>query len=404
MREGRLAVADFTPVTRALAEFTARTGQPPIALSGWESDDPAIAPPAELVARLAAIPPRPRRYTYSRDFAVARELAAACIGDGLRFGGAPATAAQVALAPGSSQALLLALLALRARGVRRAVVAAPCYHAIIPMCRQAGLALTLVPARDFLTGALNLPCLAISARRDPAVIIVTNPAYGVGVPYAPEELHALATVLPPTSYLLLDEARMGLHWQHPAPGYQADLPRHTVVIRSPSKVFFLNGLKLSVTLAPAALIRAIERSGETLLGSVAGNFQEVALAYLAAWQSWQDEERDEARQGIAGPYLRWRAGVVAALQHTLACSQASRTGTPFVWSPVTAGPYALLAAPRAALGAIDCRMLARRCGLLAMTSDYCYHHDPAWIGLRCNLAAGAETVVRGVTILASSGG
>src|SRR5581483_11251931 len=100
-------------------------------LGGWDVEDEAISPPALLLERLERIAAQPRKYTYGKDFTHARETAAQLFGEAARRGGAPLGAEQVAVLQNSSQCLLLALTALRERGVRRVVVAAPVYFAAV---------------------------------------------------------------------------------------------------------------------------------------------------------------------------------------------------------------------------------------------------------------------------------
>jgi aspartate/methionine/tyrosine aminotransferase len=409
------ALADFAPVMRALDEHTRATGAAPRLVSGWEPDDPAIAPPAMLARTLQAIRPRLDRYAYSRDFAEARELAATILRDDIHLGAETLAAERIAIASSSSQALFLALLALADRGVHWAVIAAPVYHAVVAMCHRAGMATTVIPACDIATGALDVPRLAAAAQRGPSVVIVTNPAYSVGVEYAPADLEALCAALPAHATLLLDETRLGLHWRRPEPWPALRLPTRALIVRSPSKLFWLNGLKMALLIGPSGIVRQAERIGEMLLGSVAGNAEAVALEYLYAWQMWHDESYQVSLSRSVltddGPLsifdgervvgeantvdeslLAWRAGVVAALQRNLLAVERLLHGSDFRLSPVDSGPYALAYAPRQAVADLDCRRIAREHGILVMTSHYFYHQHPEWTGFRINLAAGVDHV------------
>lgn len=366
--------ADFTPVMEALREYAARTGEAPLLLGGWEADDPAIAPPATLAHTLAAITAQPRPYTYSKDFWAARERAADLWRTAVRYPDGDLAPEQVAVLPNSSQGLFLALTALRERGARRAVVAAPCYYAAVAICRHLGLAVDLIPTADYVTGALDIPRLARAMRRKGAILILTNPAYSLGVEYGAAQLQTLFAALPDDAVLLLDETRLGVNWDHDEPWYTADFPRNALILRSPSKIFLLNGSKTSFLLGSAAIIRQIEQCNEALLGSVAGNLEPIALAYLDAWAAW------------SAPALRaWRHDLVAAWQRNLATVRAVVEPAGFTLSAVDSGPYALAAIPVAALPTLDSQRIAHDHGVLLMTSEYFHHQHPAWQGFRVNL-------------------
>jgi aspartate/methionine/tyrosine aminotransferase len=374
----------FEEVAAALREFRARTGQEPLMLGGWEVEDPAIRPPTTLIEQLRAIRPQLTGYCFPRDFHRARERAAALFAPEMRLGERAPEPANVAILQNSTQGLLLALAALKEHGVARVVAAAPVYFAAVEACRQLGLDVVVVPASDFLTGALDLARLAAEVSVPRSALLLTNPAYSVGVEYTPDHLAALFAALRPETYVLLDETRLGLHWHRPSPWYTAAYPERTLVLRSPSKLFLVNGSKCSLLLGPAALIHEVERLGEALVGSSAGGAEEAALAYLAALRAW----RDEADAGVEGPLLAWWQGMVAALGRTYAAVAPTLTSAGFAVSPVDSGPYVLAAIARERLSVLDGAAIGREHGVLLLESAHFFHHHPAWIGFRLNLYVG----------------
>jgi histidinol-phosphate/aromatic aminotransferase/cobyric acid decarboxylase-like protein len=348
---------DFGPVIAALDGYAAATGEPPVFISGWEVEDPAIGPPASLLDRLCALSARPRRYAHAREFQRAKQRAADLFTlGGIQLAGAPPTPSSVAIAQNSTQGLLLALAALKARGVRRIVLAAPAYFAAADICRHLGLGLSIVPAGDFFTGALDAARIAerMSSRRGGrAALLLTNPAYSLGVEYTWDALAQVFDALPAGAYVLLDETRLGLHWRRTAPSYPADYPANVVVLRSPSKIFFVNGLKTSLLLGSPALMGEIERLGEALVGTPLGTAEEVALAYIECCGDWLDE----IACGREGPLLAWRA----------------------------------------ALPTLDACALARRTGVLLMPSSFFLHESEDHIGFRVSLCAQTGRLRAGLT-------
>jgi len=362
-------------------------------LGGWEVEDEAIGPPAALLERLSAIKARPRGYAYSKDFSAAKEQAAALFHDEVRFGGAAIAPEQVAVLSNSSQALLLALTALRERGVRRAVIAAPTYFATIHICQHLGLDVLILPAADFFTGAFDTARLATAVQPDGSVLILTNPAYSLGVEYTQTQLQALFAALPADAWVLLDETRLGLHWRDDAPWYRGDFPPQTLALRSPSKVFLLNGLKTSLLLGPASLLRMAEKLGESLVGSVAGNAEEVALVYLDAWRAW----RQECQEGRIGPLRAWKRQLVERFQQHRDAAGALLCQAGFRLSPVDSGPYVLAGIERQRVPVLDSAEIARERGVLLMTSGYFYHQSEDWLGFRLNLCGDPASAQEAIT-------
>ena len=371
----------FEEVIEALERYTDEMGELPLLLSGWEAEHPALTPPADLLRHLAKRPLQLRRYTYARDLCHAREVAAELLSDGLRFAGSRLSPRHVSIQQNSTQALLLTLAALKERGVRQVIVAAPAYYAIETICRSLSLALVIVPAANFVTGALDITRLQDVARLPNSIVLVTNPAYSLGVEYPLATVHQLESALPSSAWLLLDETRLGLSWRYDEPWYPADLAPRTVVVRSPSKVFFVHGRKTSLLLGDPTLLREVEQLGEALVGSVTGDAEAVALAHLESWRAW----RDETHYGLSGPMSQWRRTVIASLRQNRATAQAALSPEGFTLSPIDSGPYVLAAAPYERLPALKDRVAARQLGVMLMSSHYFFHEHRDWQGFRINL-------------------
>ncbi|HKW23651.1 MAG TPA: aminotransferase class I/II-fold pyridoxal phosphate-dependent enzyme [Ktedonobacterales bacterium] len=376
----------FEEVMEALERYTNVTGEPPLMLSGWEAEHPALTPPADLLRHLGKPSPQLRRYTYAHDLSLPREVAAEVFSDGLQFAGSHLTARHVSIQQNSTQALLLTLAALKERGVRRVIIAAPAYYALETICRGLSLALVIVPAADFVTGALDIARMQSVARLPGSVVLVTNPAYSLGVEYSPATIHQLASALPSDSWLLLDETRLGLSWRYDAPGYLADLLPRTVVVRSPSKVFFIHGRKTSLLFGDPRLLCEVEQVGEALVGSVAGDAEAVALAYLESWRVW----RDETRLGISGPMSHWHRRVIACFERNRSAAQAALLPKGFTLSPIDSGPYVLAAAPCERLPSLKDLVAAQQQGVMLMSSRYFFHEHPDWLGFRINLGGDSQ--------------
>jgi histidinol-phosphate/aromatic aminotransferase/cobyric acid decarboxylase-like protein len=380
--------AGFTTVLAALDQYTGTTGQASLALGGWEAEDPGILPPGCLVESLSQISTCLSGYTYMRELGTAKRYAAELFASSIRMDGQMPTPEHIAILPNSTQALLLTLAVLKDRGVRQVVVAAPSYFAVAEASRHLGLALTIVPAADFITGAFDIEAIVASMRRQKSVLIVTNPTYSIGVEYDWPSLRQLVAALPDESLVVLDETRLGLNWNDEAPWYGAGYPGRVVVIRSPSKIFFINGLKTSVILAAPDIIRSIEHTSEGLLGSVSGVAEPVALAFLACWRQWVVELQSQE----VGPLRRWRREVVAGFRRNHKAAARHLLPRGFTLSPVASGPYLLACRARDEHVRLDSCAIARTLGVLMMDSSYFFHQHSCWMGFRVNLSSRPEHI------------
>ncbi|MGZ3636548.1 MAG: pyridoxal phosphate-dependent aminotransferase [Ktedonobacterales bacterium] len=379
------AHASFPDLMAALDDYLRDTGQKPMMLGGWDVEDRAIHPPATLEARLCSIAERPHRYTYTKDFLHACERAAQIFERSMSFDGRPLQPENITVPHNSTQGLLLALAALTEQGIRRVVVATPVYFAAIETCRLLSLDVVLVPAAEYLTGTLDLDRLLSELRIPHSALLLTNPAYSLGVQHSPASLGALFAALPQETWVLLDESRLGLHWHDPSPWYSASFPERALVLRSPSKVFFTNGLKTSLLFGPSTVLRSVERLADVLVGSAPGNAEFVALAYLDAWSDWDTE----ARMHRHGPFQAWRAQVVAQLRANLARIQPYLDQYGLLCSPIESGPHLLAALPHAHAHRVDPMALARHQGVHVMMSSHFFHESDAWSGFRINLSGDA---------------
>lgn len=392
-RSEAVDAASFTAVVGALNEYTSASGRMSLALGGWEAEDPAIFPPDCLVESLSEISARLSVYTYMRELVAAKQCAADVFAYRMRMQGQLLTPEHIAILPNSTQALLLILAALKDQGMTHVVVAAPTYFAAAEACRYLGLSLTVVPAADFVTGALDSEAIITAMRRQRSALIVTNPAYSIGVEYGWPCLFSLFSALPAGSLVVLDETRLGLSWSDEAPWYEADYPAEVLVIRSPSKIFFINGQKTSIILGAPHLIHLIERVSEALLGSVSGVAEPVALAYLHSWQHWVDE----LSGANIGPLRQWRRRVIASFRRNQQTAGRHLRRRGFTLSPVGSGPYVLACAPRGKDCRLDSYTIARTVGVLMMDSSYFFHEHSCWMGFRVNLSSRQNHITEAIS-------
>jgi DNA-binding transcriptional MocR family regulator len=328
-----------------------------------------------------------------RDLQAAKRYAAEVFSHSIRIQGQPLTQEHVAIAPNSTQALLLILAALKDQGIAHVAVAAPSYFAAIEACRHLGLSLTLVPAADFVTGALDTEAILTAMQRHRSALLITNPAYCIGVEYGWHCLYSLFAALPEGSLVVLDETRLGLSWHDEAPWYEADYPAEVLVIRSPSKIFFTHGQKTSIILATSRLIHRIETVSEGLLGSLAGVSEPVALAYLRCWRQWVDELGAEE----LGPMRKWRRHVIACFRKNQRAATLHLRRRGFTLSPVDSGPYLLACVQDGEGRRLDSFDIAETLGVLMMDASYFFHQHRGWTGFRVNLGGRQRHITEAIS-------
>jgi DNA-binding transcriptional MocR family regulator len=146
-------------------------------------------------------------------------------------------------------------------------------------------------------------------------------------------------------------------------------------------VFLVNGLKTSFLYGPEPIIREVERLHEALLGSVSGNAEAVALAYLDTWRAWIAELKQEHD----GQMRHWRRAVVEHLTQNLAVVRPRLEAHGYALSSINSGPYVLAGASGASTRALDCERVACDHGVLLMDGRYFFHESSVWTGFRINL-------------------
>jgi len=187
--------------------------------------------------------------------------------------------------------------------------------------------------------------------------------------------------MPENAWVLLDEVFLGLNWQHDLPWYQYDFPARVLILRSPSKTFLLYGLKVCFLIGPADIVRYVETLTDFLTTSLPGNFEDVAMAYIDAWHSWDNE----VSQNHLGELRRWKTNIVNCFARNLEAIGAILRQFGFSIAPIDSGPYVMVAIEKEKLPHFETVQLARKTGVLFMTSNYFYHESTTSIGFRINL-------------------
>lgn len=194
------------------------------------------------------------------------------------------TSEEVTLAHSVSEASLLLLICLRARGVRMIVFETPCYAVTINQAQHLGFHTTGIPtyrSEEFILQFSR----DHDAPREPIALWLTQPRMSLGIDQAPDMVAKLLTELQDVDFLVVDEAT-----ERRFPSVLRELhgdPR-LVRIRGFVKGLGLNGVRLSFLLHHANLREPLELAHEVSGGSL----DVFSLHFVAALG--QDTERFRA--------------------------------------------------------------------------------------------------------------
>ena len=198
---------------------------------------------------------------------------------------------QIVLGCGSDDVLGMAIAAFAAG--RNVIVADPTYDAFVDRARRSGADVISVPLRgDY---AHDLEAMLVRADSATGLVYVCNPNNPTGSITRRRDLEAFIANLPPSSYILMDEAYH--HYVGGSSDYASFIDRavgnpRVIVTRSFSTVHGLGGLRVGYAVASLDAVARMEAMGFT------NNLNAVAaLAAIAALDDI-DYVRVTARQNV----------------------------------------------------------------------------------------------------------
>jgi histidinol-phosphate aminotransferase len=198
---------------------------------------------------------------------------------------------QIVLGCGSDDVLGMAIAAFGAG--RKVVVADPTYDTFVDCARRNGADVNAVPLRGDYTH--DLEAMLTRADASTALVYVCNPNNPTGSLTRRRDLEAFIAKLPPSSYILMDEAYH--HYVGGSSDYASFIDRpvndpRVIVTRSFSTVHGLGGLRVGYAVASLDAAARMEATG------FANNLNAVAaLAAIAALDD-TDHVRGMARQNV----------------------------------------------------------------------------------------------------------
>lgn len=260
----------------AQAKAMEAAGRDVIHLEVGEPDFPTPEPVAE--AGIRALRAGHTHYTPALGLPALREAIAGYYAE--RHAVAVA-AGRVAVTPGASGALLLAMAALFDPGdeVLLADPGYPCNRHLARVVEARGVGIPVGPASCF-----QLTAELVEKHWGPRTrgVLVANPGNPTGTPIPAAELQAIhALVRRKGGWLLVDEIYHELLYEAPEPS-AVGLGEDVIVINSFSKYWLMTGWRLGWLVAPPALVPAIEKLAQNLFLAPATPSQHAALVALAA--------------------------------------------------------------------------------------------------------------------------
>ncbi len=243
-----------------------------------EVGEPDFATPAPVVeAGIAALRAGLTHYTPALGLPALRARIAAWYGE---RHGVDVAAARVAVTPGASGALLLALAALFDAGdeVLLADPGYPCNRHLARLLDARAVAVPVGPDTGYQLSAALVDRHWGARTRG---VLVANPGNPTGTLLDDDELAAIhAVVRARGGWLLVDEIYHPLVYDR-APQSAAALGDDVLVINSFSKYFLMTGWRLGWLLAPPALLPVIDRLAQNVYLAAPTVAQHAALVALA---------------------------------------------------------------------------------------------------------------------------
>jgi histidinol-phosphate/aromatic aminotransferase/cobyric acid decarboxylase-like protein len=171
------------------------------------------------------------------------------------------------LCPSVAAASLITLATLKQLGVRRVIFETPSYFGSIDQASHLGLDCGLVPT--YRRNGYSLPPLNPWIREESNIAIwITQPRASLGFNQPLEFIETLLRHLPPTSYLVIDEATDQTFPTHLGAFAGAYARSNLIRLRSFTKGIGLNGLRLAAILHSLSLQTAIAQCLEFIGGSI----------------------------------------------------------------------------------------------------------------------------------------
>lgn len=246
-----------------------------------------FGPPTELLAALQAA--RPDTYPDRHLTAIKKAGAAAlqCAPDNVLFGA------------GTAEIIYRLSAALLSAG-DDVVVGTPTFHEFARSARLRGAHVhevpTYAPATDENRNLPDVTALVEALRRiRPVLCWICHPNNPTGHAWSDDQLALLADVCDETSTQLCIDAA----YVHTAPGLTRDFAREALLLRSPTKVYGIPGVRLGIATGPASLIALLESFappwviGNAEIAAAAWIFSPAAEEFLAAsippWMASRDE-------------------------------------------------------------------------------------------------------------------
>src|SRR3989338_3346969 len=183
----------------------------------------------------------------------------------------------IAIVPGITSALYLTLLAFKKKGLTKGLGVRPIYFSIRDTCNDLSINLDLIDSYSNEAYVANLEEI-IQKLQDGSYdfFILTNPVYCAGMQLDPSYIAEIQRVCTERNVLLVMDEAFIIPWGKGAKNFKSYSTTQTVVIRSPMKALFINGLKVATVTGPTWLIGDIEGNSTHVLGSI--TYPQLSLA------------------------------------------------------------------------------------------------------------------------------
>jgi len=280
---------DVSWILELEAEYEKAHGRAPICLSRWDTSD-ALSYPTLLIEVACRETGGAFRYHYSHELLNLKELVANYVMNSMEYVDEINTK-NVAILSSATASLFLILLSLKRHGLKKGLSCRPIYWSIRQNCSDLGLQLELLDCysrNNYLIPWNEFVQRIRSEKYD--FVILTNPIYSVGLEIDSQYISALQQSCKDAGSLLIIDEAFHMPWfpTPRLPTYSQDM----IVVRSPTKKLFANGLKIAHVVGPQEIINDIEKLSEPVIGGL--HFGQVRFAEIL----YNAEDHKDIHSGI----------------------------------------------------------------------------------------------------------
>jgi len=257
-------------------EFSKERGFDPDLMSDWEPDTKGFKLPEKLVRKALRYNELNFRYHFLYALKPIKEKVARYYNK-LHTYSEELGKSNIAIVPSVTNALYLMLSSFKKKGLIRGLGVRPIYFSIRDACSDLNINLDFIDSYSNNDYVANLEEIIQKLQSGPYnFFILTNPVYCAGMQLNSLYIAEIQKVCIEKNVLLVMDEAFIMPWGKGAKNYKGYSTTQTIVIRSPMKALFINGLKVGTLTGPSWLVSDIESNSTHVIGGI--TYPQLSLA------------------------------------------------------------------------------------------------------------------------------